>query len=282
MAERNGAIRARHQRHPSGARDAFATSGTRRRRACSFLRLQEIDQLRKSAFRRDGLADRCGSATLSRGRAPTRPDRARPMRLAAPRVARVVEQVDDAIRPRRVEPERLEVEIDRAGLRRVVVEVHDVRIDVALVGACSWNRRAGWGCRRGGTAAARCAGAPGCARRAAFTRADQRRAGVRRRSGPRCAAGTSRSRGIPRCPARAASPRPARRPGRRCRSSLDSVAASTRRASNAAGPPVCRSAWRMSGVFGQKFGRKKSRDRRPRDLRRGTPPARRGSLRQVK
>ena len=57
--------------------------------------------------------------------------------------------------------------------------------------------------------------------------------------GPRSAAGTSPSRGTPRCPARAACSRPARRPARRCRSCDDSVAASTNRASNIGRPPSC-------------------------------------------
>ena len=66
--------------------------------------------------------------------------------------------------------------------------------------------------------------------------------------------GTSPSRGTPRCPGLTAtcsnSSKPAYTP-----QLGEPVAASTARILNAAGPPYCRNACRMSGVFTKKFGR---------------------------
>ena len=75
----------------------------------------------------------------------------------------------------------------------------------------------------------------------------------------------------PRCPARAARARTARTPDRRCRSSAPSVAARTKRVHERGAPAVCRYSVRMSGVFGQSSGRKKSRTGGLRQLGESTP-----------
>ena len=117
--------------------------------------------------------------------------------------------------------------VDPARLRVVRIEVHDrqddVRAVVASLGVADQLRRCRW---RGSAGSQSRLQRRVLAADAVHPR-DERREAVRRGRGPSGAARTSRSRGTPRCPARAARAPSARTPGRRCRSSRASVAAST-------------------------------------------------------
>ncbi len=149
------------------------------------------------------------------------------------------------------------------------IEVHDHQDDVGAVPRPSCCRRSAgslsvaW--KRSVSIAA---AAPGCSRRMRFTRAMSVRRLHPARRGPRpriwyfsrvqvfLAAGL----------ARACAPS-ARRPGRRCRSSRRQRRREHEPEREARPPPPnCRYSGRMSGVLGQRFGRKKSRTGRLRQL----------------
>ena len=115
-------------------------------------------------------------------------------------------------------------------------------------------------CRPAGSAGGGRARSAGLSRADRVDARDQRRAGCRGCVElPVRASGTSRSRGTPRCPARARALAAARRPGRRCRSWRPAWRPAPGAIANAGRPPDCRYSCRMSGVLAHRLGRRYSR-----------------------
>ena len=98
---------------------------------------------------------------------------------------------------------------------------------------------------------------------------------------PRRAADTSRCARAPRRPGAGRAPS-ARTTGRRCRSCSTASRRAPRAATNAARPPCTRCSGKMSGVVGQKFGRKNSATVGLRSAPRGSASARACVVRHVK